>query len=1197
MSTRGRSPKSRIRTRLTGLLAGLALLGIVVGLPLALLAVGAAPVPHALPSLDSLRSGLSTRDDGTLALALVTLVGWAAWAFLSLAILLELVARLRGVTAPHLPGLRLPQSAARGLVTTAMLLFIAAPLPLPPGPGGGFGPPPAALIFSTAPATPTVATPVATAVGGRAWITTAPPVAPRPLPTTAAAAAGPGTDVAPAAVRAHTVRTHTVRRGETLWSIARDHLGAGHRYGQIAAINADVLGHRPGFLTPGWVLNLPATAGPGDHDGPGSRSERTVTAQAGDTLSAIARDELGDAARYREIFDASQATAQPGGAHLRDPDLIDVGWHLTIPAPAPAPGADPGPRHSPSHGRGHSGPAPAVNGALPPQSPPTSMPPPILPAPTADALAPSPQLSAAQNPAPATPTTPTPTPAGAAATAVTPTTGQHTPSGPTPAGAPTAAADTPTTAWLLTGLTGAGAVLAASMLLLLRVRRRAQFRARRPGRTIAVPGPALAPVEKTAAVAGSQSAPTVELMDELLRRLAARQAHDGHTMPALAAVELTPQGAVLHLSQAQDLPPPWRGRDDRTRWTCPTSTDLDDVGPHEIDQPAPYPLLVTIGSSDDDAVWLINCEDQPAITITGDPTYGRDFARYLAAEIACNPWSRDAAVDCLGVAGEIAPMNPQRVRYHESATSSAAYLAEAAIAGVIADAVATLERADAVGHDVATARACQLGDDTWPSRLLLIEARGPRTPALADLLRLLEDHRGATATCVVVAAGHNDTGEPSAGDPSTGDLHPASDGPSRRHQGVILDFTDDGRVKVPHAGLDLVAVGLTSDEAQGCAALLAHSEDLHDVEIPHDPHAEQGWRSYADEAGALRPEHTMARDHADDATPDAAGEGGPAEPSASVLPGPDRDYLRNGATTPADLAVLAPRVPLRVRGDVEDTDADLDADLAAWFADDCDLPRLTLLGPVGARTRGDALAVANRKGYFIEILAYLATRPHGATPAQLAEDFGITVGRARTGIATVRDWLGVNPRTGRKHLPDARQSPAGKARGVGVYQVDGLLVDVDLFRRLRLRGEVRGADGITDLCRALSLVGGRPFDHLRTSGWSWLHEGDRLDQHMLCAVVDVAHLVATASLADGGDLARARASAELAALAAPDEEIPRLDLAAVTAAEGHAPEAQRILREDVCNRFDDGDAPTELSERTAAIIASHDWLARGKSAS
>jgi hypothetical protein len=38
-----------------------------------------------------------------------------------------------------------------------------------------------------------------------------------------------------------------------------------------------------------------------------------------------------------------------------------------------------------------------------------------------------------------------------------------------------------------------------------------------------------------------------------------------------------------------------------------------------------------------------------------------------------------------------------------------------------------------------------------------------------------------------------------------------------------------------------------------------------------------------------------------------------------------------------------------------------------------------------------------------EMLAYLGTRPHGATPAHLAEAFGITVGLAGTDIKTVRD--------------------------------------------------------------------------------------------------------------------------------------------------------------------------------------------------
>ena len=35
----------------------------------------------------------------------------------------------------------------------------------------------------------------------------------------------------------------------------------------------------------------------------------------------------------------------------------------------------------------------------------------------------------------------------------------------------------------------------------------------------------------------------------------------------------------------------------------------------------------------------------------------------------------------------------------------------------------------------------------------------------------------------------------------------------------------------------------------------------------------------------------------------------------------------------------------------------------------------------------------------------------------------------------------------------------------------------------------------------------------------------------------------------------------------------------------------RILREEICSRSDDGDAPMELSERTKTIIRTHGWLA------
>lgn len=58
---------------------------------------------------------------------------------------------------------------------------------------------------------------------------------------------------------------------------------------------------------------------------------------------------------------------------------------------------------------------------------------------------------------------------------------------------------------------------------------------------------------------------------------------------------------------------------------------------------------------------------------------------------------------------------------------------------------------------------------------------------------------------------------------------------------------------------------------------------------------------------------------------------------------------------------------------------------------------------------------------------------------------------------------------------------------------------------------------------------------------------------------------------------------------------PRLDLAAALDAQGHHHTAERLLREDVCNRSDDeDDIPTELPPRTEQIIDHHQWLTRPK---
>jgi hypothetical protein len=210
----------------------------------------------------------------------------------------------------------------------------------------------------------------------------------------------------------------------------------------------------------------------------------------------------------------------------------------------------------------------------------------------------------------------------------------------------------------LTGLTGGGIVLSASLLLLLRARRRSQFRNRRPSRTIAVPEPQLTPVEKTVNAVGDFSAPTITYLDAALRRLAASQAAAQQAMPPVTAIQLSSTTIQLHLSRPFALPAPWQNSDDRCCWMLPLNIDLDLLGPDVVDQPAPYPLLVTIGSDDHDQVWLLNWEELAVGNIIGDPNYRADFARYLAAELACNPWSDAVTLDCVGVGGEVAALNP-----------------------------------------------------------------------------------------------------------------------------------------------------------------------------------------------------------------------------------------------------------------------------------------------------------------------------------------------------------------------------------------------------------------------------------------------------------------------------------------------------------------------------------------------------------
>ena len=268
--------------------------------------------------------------------------------------------------------------------------------------------------------------------------------------------------------------------------------------------------------------------------------------------------------------------------------------------------------------------------------------------------------------------------------------------------------------------------------------------------------------------------------------------------------------------------------------------------------------------------------------------------------------------------------------------------------------------------------------------------------------------------------------------------------------------------------------------------------------------------------------------------------------------------------------------------DLADRDPRLDDDVRMWFSDKCPYPRLSLLGPVKARCYGKP--IAKQKAYYTEALAYLALHPTGVTGDQLADAFGLTVPRARTAISNLRQWLGTNPRTNEPHIPDAKASPEAHTRGVGVYVVQDLLIDADLFRRLRTRAVAKGADGIDDLETALELVQGRPFDQLRPAGWTWLFEGDRVDHHMICAIGDVAHILVTHHL-HAGDYEAARRAAAVALQADPDSETAKLDLAAIMVETGHSEMARTAVAEALGE-----DAVLDFTPRGLEIANRHKWL-------
>ncbi|CAM5274540.1 LysM peptidoglycan-binding domain-containing protein OS=Streptomyces rutgersensis OX=53451 GN=F0345_29170 PE=4 SV=1 [Streptomyces diastaticus subsp. diastaticus] len=625
------APRSRPRALVRGLLSLFALLLLVLGVPVLLWQIGT--LPDSVPSLEVLLAP----DDGTLLLTTMTVAAWGAWLWLTVPVLIEVVAVLIQRTTPRLPGMATGQKLAGFLLGSILLASPAAAAAATPA------------IAASAPQAADISATVGAAAEGaevrqalKEETPDAPPSAATALPATLGAEA-------------------------TWWELAEEHLGDGSRYGELQRLNPEL--PADSVLPVGTVVRVPGDAAAGGPrvqlaaaENPAEAETRVVEVAAGDTLWGIAEDELGDGAKYGELYEASRSRPQPDGLpRLSSPDLIQPGQEITVPvtegAPAPPDRKTPEKPASPPEepDAGAEKPAPKS-----PSSPEKAPPAPSTP----DAEKPSPAPSASVTegaPETETPRTPAPERSDAPAPAETSDQGD----------------DSSTIG--VVGLVASG-VFAAGIVGALGARRVLRRRGLRRGKRLAMPTGTAAAAER--ALRSVDASVELHLLDSLLRALTVRLAdQDGEgALPDLIAARLGEPGVMLYLSEPAAPIAPFTADGAITAdgasatWWCPADTDQlpGEERLREVDPP--YPGLLALGNGDDDSLVLVDLEGIGALHLTGGRRH--EVLRMAAITLALSPLGGQIELAVAG--GETAPglaaLDPQRVRPHAGLADAVAAL-------------------------------------------------------------------------------------------------------------------------------------------------------------------------------------------------------------------------------------------------------------------------------------------------------------------------------------------------------------------------------------------------------------------------------------------------------------------------------------------------------------------------------------------
>ena len=530
---------------------------------------------------------------------------------------------------------------------------------------------------------------------------------------------------------------YVVRPNDGLWNVAEAFLGDGSRHHELRRL-LDGQEVAPGIIFsadtdvihPGWTFHRPAAiAATSDHP------RHVHVVRAGDSLSAIAEQHLGDPNRWPELWELNDHRQMPDGRTLDDPNLILPGWLIEIPTdttdvtihdatttppPTTTTPSTPEPREEPR-------PDPEATPATATTEPGASTIPTDVTDPADELVAPP--------PVPGDGTIPSPTnlaPPNPSATAPPARTASDS------ATSESIWTDAQRSVWPTLVV---GSLLIAGLAATIRRLRHRRLSRLQPGQRLTEPTDVVAGTEH-AIITNAANRP-IATITALLRSITPYAAEQRHP-PAVRAVQIGTERVEVLFAEPAPLPPHgWVTIDGGHSWT------------HRFDEPVDEhrqlltPALVTIGARTDDHgdEVLLDLETAGSLAITGDRTASLGLARSIAFELATYPLGISMDVSLVGV--------------HVAGTEHCDRVwTDSTITRAVRVAQQRLDRQNATGATVTEERA-ELDDDdgAHDPHVFIVDTTSLDNDELAGLDDLVRLCGPSTGTAVVIIGDHPDANE------------------------------------------------------------------------------------------------------------------------------------------------------------------------------------------------------------------------------------------------------------------------------------------------------------------------------------------------------------------------------------------------------------------------------------------------------